>query len=199
MENNRNCLLDNNKIYELLPENIGRDVIKINLDKGKNENARVILFVPKGGCVFPHSHASNKNKDSEVYIDLLKILKQGIKNIETPVVAGSNSPTDTLEHEIINSEEPQIILAIKKTQDKGEWDEFNADFEGYFNGLNVKVESLDKEIIRIKFNSIEGKNGTIAIYTKTNAVSFDNGDIKDFITLKSLQKPNQGKKTLLER
>ena len=160
----------------LLPDTIGENVIKIELYPDKDETARAILFVTKGGQVFNHTHNGTKNLDSEVYINLL--------NVQTREVAGDNSPTKKIEHSIEKSEKPQIILAIKKGQTPGEWDEFKKDFEEYFYGnLDVDVQPYGNNSIKI---TVKGVKENIIINLETNSVVYSDGINQEFVTLEGL-------------
>ena len=166
---------------------IGNKVIKITLDESKSENARVILYVTEGGYVYPHSHDKTQNPDSEVYIDLLKILQDGIEDLtELPEVAGSNSPTEQLRHGIVVSYHPQIVLAIKKGQEQGIWDDFNNDFASFFQSLCFTVKQ-DGDKITITSNANGERKESITINIKSKSVTYFNGIEQEFVTLNGLQ------------
>lgn len=175
----------NSKRCVLLPHKIGNGVIKISLDKSPSENARVILFVPQNGCVYEHSHDQNDNPDSEVYIDLLQMIKSEDKDV--PEIAGSNSPTGTTKHSIGKKEEPQIILAIKKGQEKGIWEDLKSDFRKYFQELDVTCQQ-NEDTITITSGGTGEKKEVVTINTKRNSVIYFSQEQQEFVTLEGLQK-----------
>ena len=168
--------MENASRCTLLPDTIGENVIKIQLNPNKDETARAILFVTKGGQVYNHTHSGTKNLDSEVYINLLNV---GVRE-----VAGDNSPTKRIEHSIEKSDKPQIILAIKKGQAPGEWDSFKKDFEEYFYGdLDVDVQPYGNNSIKI---TVKGEKESIIINLKTNSVLYSDEINQEFVTLEGL-------------
>lgn len=170
----------------LLPNEIGEGVIKISLQNNSSETARAILFVSPNGCVYEHSHDTDKNKDSEIYIDLLEIVKNGVKQLNVlPEVAGSNSPTGKKEHSIQKSNRPQIILAIKKGQEEDAWREFFSDFESYFQSLGITCLQNGDNII-ITSNATGEVEESVTINTVRNSVTYC-GNNQEFVTLSGLQ------------
>ena len=186
-----------NERCTLLSETIGKEVIKTTLDKSESENARVILYITKGGCIYSHSHDKTQNPDSEVYIDLLKIFEKGVYNLtELPEIAGSNSPTSKLEHSIEQRNYPQIILAIKKGQEQGIWDNFSNDFVRYFQSLGVTVKQ-NGDKIRITSNANGTREEVITINIKTKTITYFNGIEQEFVSLDSLQNPRNSEQERL--
>lgn len=136
----------------LLSEKLGENIIQIvlNCDEKNGETGREIYFVAPGGFVKKHSHAANRNLDSEVYINILDIMQYGVKNLKIlPEVAGNNSPTKRLEHSIEKSTRPQVYLVIKKAQfNVKAWDQLNQDFSNYLKTLHFACV-LEKNILSL--------------------------------------------------
>ena len=130
-------MVDNTKL-SFLPEDKGENVIKFNLREGNKENARAILYLPEGSKVIKHTHNedsevyvdilkimqvinSDETLKGHTLTEALKIVEDygcpaHVKNwFETLLasatkVAGQNSPTGDLGHEIAPSKNPQIYL-----------------------------------------------------------------------------------------
>lgn len=165
---------ENQKKCTLLPEDKGHKVIKVDLvpDKAQGETARAILYVVPNGYVIEHSHEKTKNKDSEVYIDLLDIARNGVDKMHSYVdVAGSNSPTGMLKHRIEDRFQPQVYLAIKKGQDKNAWQGLDKDVKGYLHGLHFGC-GLYGNTINLVSNSLGKNKEFVAIDFETNKVSY---------------------------
>ena len=162
----------------LLPEAMGEKVVKINLDHPHDETARAILFVPARGFVREHSHAVEQNPDSEVYLDLLDIAQNGVKNLQhKPEVAGVNSPTGKLVHSIAANEQPQVYLAIKKSQKAQAWRELEADLPAYLHSLHFGCSILDKRL-NIVSNGAKDRQEFVVIDFEKNQVNYL-GESKD--------------------
>ncbi len=184
----------------LLPDKIADKVMKVTLEKDHKagETARAILFVPKGSCVYPHSHSQEQNPDSEVYIDLLEVARKGLDRLSKfPEVAGSNSPTYKLIHSIEKSNQPQVFLAIKKGQQKDAWNDFKVDIVWYLKTLNL-VPVLEGNKIIIKSNPIKEKKEIVEVDMVKNKVNYwgqlqeNTGDIMfESSTLADLENYNQ--------
>ncbi|GEM_PF-5221934 len=165
---------ENQKKCTLLPEDKGHKVIKVDLvpDKTQGETARAILYVAPNGSVIEHSHEKTKNKDSEVYIDLLDIARNGVDKMHSSVdVAGSNSPSGMLTHRIEDRLQPQVYLAIKKGQDKNAWQSLDKDVKGYLHGLHFGC-GLYGNTINLVSNSLGKNKEFVAIDFETNKVSY---------------------------
>ena len=136
----------------LLPEEIAIDTVKTNLNTAESETARAILYVAPGGYVKGHSHSiESKNKYSEVYIIIKPNADRTDYTVEVHNVAGSNSPTGTLEHSIEQSDVPQICIAIKKGQEDGlwtDWVEQHTNPKAYLKKLDLEI-SLENGLIYI--------------------------------------------------
>ena len=135
METKKNCTL--------LPKELGEKVIKINLTTDKGEISRELLFVTKGGFIKEHSHAGEK-QPSESYFDLIDYAENGAENMQhKPEVAGVNSPTGLLQHGIEQSNQPRVILAIKKDQSSKAWEGFD-NLDEFLENCNVRF-TFDKK------------------------------------------------------
>ena len=169
---------NNNNKCTLLPDKIANKVIKVQLNSDESETARAILIIPAGSEVYDHSHEKDKNPDSEVYINLLEMLNLGIDNInQLPEVAGSNSPTKTIEHGIHQSSDSKVILAIKKGQEEGLWNNLNNNYEEYFNNLGVivnKDKDKDSNIIKVISKVQEREEEVITVDIERNSVTYYN-------------------------
>ena len=183
-----------------MPKQIGDKAIKIILDNDKKagETARVILFVPAGGYIAEHSHAAEKNLDSEVYIDLLEITNKGVDRMrKLPEVAGSNSPTGKLVHSVQKSDQPQVFLAIKKDQSDKAWNDFAVDIVWYLKTLNLGcVLEGNKLIVRSHAN--KDRKEVVEIDLVKNKINYwgktqeNNADLMfETTTLADLQNYNQ--------
>lgn len=158
----------------LLPKQIGDKAIKVTLDNDKKagETARVILFVPAGGYVAEHSHAAEKNSDSEVYIDLLEIINKGVDRMrKLPEVAGSNSPTGKLVHSVQKSNQPQVFLAIKKDQSKKAWNDFAVDIVWYLKTLNFGCLLEGNKLI-VRSNAVKDRKEVVEIDLVKNKINY---------------------------
>lgn len=199
--------MDNTKI-SFLSSTKGKNVIKCDLQKGNEENARAILYLPVDSMVDEHSH----KEDSEVYINILKImqlinhdetlkgysLKEVFKIIEDygcPIhirnwfqsllassikVAGKNSPTGDLSHGIDKSRNPQIYLTIKKGLEEKNWDQFNnKKNKNYFTYFdNLDFDCLLRENELMMISGQEQKQEFVKIDTKNQIVEYKNHLIK---------------------
>lgn len=174
------------ELISLLPSEIAKgDVVKVELNPGRGETDRAILIVTPGGSVLEHSHAGDK---SELYIELVipdgigdemgRIQPAGEKThmervemaMKLTDVAGLNSPTRKLTHGIGESSKPQIILAIKKSQDPGAWEDLNKlqqlgnlNVNAIYSGPNIQICSngqiLKFELDCKSFTLYGGENG----------------------------------------
>ena len=166
----------------LLPNNIGEKVIKVVLSKN-GESERALLFVPKGGCIYEHSHKEGENPNSEAYIHLLN---RGdiVKENANTAVAGYNSPTNRTIHGVVRDKDyPQIILAYKKGQERGAWEETYSNL----NNLGVIVKKIEDGKIKIE-NKTATNTESIIIDTVSNTVLYSDGNTQEFDTLDNLSK-----------
>ena len=194
-------MVDNTKL-SFLPEDKGENVIKFNLREGNKENARAVLYLPEGSKVIKHTH--NEDSEVYVDIlkimqvingdetlkghtltEVLKIVEDygcpaHIKNwFETLLasatkVAGQNSPTGDLGHEIAPSKNPQIYLAIKKGKEEKNWDQLdckkNKNCFAYFDNLDFDCQLKENELVMLSGQEQE----LVKINTNNQVIEYKN-------------------------
>lgn len=189
------------KISILSPEK-GKFVAKFDLQIGDGENTRAILILPSGSKVFKHAH----DKDSEVYIDFMKIMhalnqeptlkgydlknvlkiamdhscpdhiKQWFNNLlaDSIKVAGKNSPTGDHEHEIKESKDSQLYLAIKKGPEEKNWVQLqNGNYVQFMNSLNFNCKLIDNELIKMA-SGLPKAQESVNFYFNEQCVTYKN-------------------------
>lgn len=163
------------EIISVLPDKLGRQVVKITLEPNKDlgETARAVLIVY--GQVFEHSHGINDNPESEMYLDVTENIQKGITKMQIPKIAGENSPTELKEH---SAKGFQIILATKKGQAPGLWQDFSKDFVQYSNKMRFGCSKTGDKFNLISLGSLE-KEEFVVYDTKSKQISYL-GECKDW-------------------
>lgn len=173
----------------LLPKDIAKNTMKVSLAEDpsrQNETARAILYVPPGGCVYKHSH-DESNPDSEVYIMIIINSDRTGYTVKGLEVAGNNSPTETDSHSIESSDQPQICIAIKRSQISGLWNDYaEKNPESFLEALGFKLE-LSNNFLKVTSTVPGHEPEIVTIYDKKNMITYSTTQIQQTATLKSLQ------------
>ena len=174
------------KNITFLPKKIAENTIKIELPTSDRDTARAILVILKEGFVKEHSHLKEDNKDSEVYIDLLEMLRinNNIDKISIPQVAGSNSPTGLTSHFILPKNEMQIFIAIKRSQKDDEWIGLKNNLKKFIENLNIEITKSGDGKVKI---DIDGVIVIIDLISLQIIYNNRNKDIQKFETLEELK------------
>lgn len=156
------------EIISVLPDKLGRQVVKITLEPNRDlgETARAVLIVY--GEVIEHSHAVDKNQESEMYFSVTENIQKGIMGMQIPKIAGENSPTGLKEHAAKGF---QIILATKKGQQPGLWQDFSEGFVQYSNKMRFGCSKTGDQFNLISLGLLE-KEEFVVYDTKTKKISY---------------------------
>lgn len=163
------------EVFSVLPDRLGQQVVKVTLEPNKDlgETARAVLIVY--GKVIGHSHGISDNLESEMYLNMTEMVQKGIMEMQTPEIAGENSPTGLKEHSASGF---QIILATKKGQEPGLWQDCSKDFVQYSNKMRFGCSKTGDKFNLISLGSLE-KEEFIVYDTKTKMLSYL-GECKDW-------------------
>lgn len=175
-------MMNHERKCSLLPEEIGENIIQINLDHDTNlgEVARKILFVTPGGFLPAYSYAPDKNPVAATYINLVDIAKNGIRHMkQVPEIIGSNSPTGKTEFSLKKSNQPQVYLVLEKSPAAKNWRGFEEDFAGYLHQLHFGCSLTDNDsIMNIISNGSRERQEFLVINFEKNQVNYL-GDSRD--------------------